>query len=529
MFTTFAQIFESFKSAPSAPAAHAAHRSLPVKPPSGRFVGAIDNCQPKFGFIRHQDFPNNIFFYVTELAGGLTMAHLAKDTIVDFSTSVRASDGQVIATNIALHNAVVAAPRARPPRFCEPVAAPQRAPPATARLIGAIMNPSASHGFIRHENFPSNLFFHKDGLTIGLLMSDLPEGAMVAFSVGANPKNGDQMAVDIGLPAGVAYASRAHRDRIVGAHAAAATAPPPLSAVRAAYHPPSPPKAPLFNVLEPGHIGSGFASTHQRHSPPRSSAAAEAYGVAAARQLHSHSHVPHQQSLMIMGAQPSRSRSHSPPSVQHVDGPSRVGGAWVVGAEVEADESRVLEFKSVDAAHGDVRSWMRDQLLPKLVNGFLNRRPLAREAATGIVLFGVTDTGRVVGMRADRQLRDAIQRDVDSIVRNQKAMNGSAGALTGADVMLDFAPVVRRDARTGVLAEVADLWVGQLSIQSCFDRCPLYSFIEGGHEVSYERWSGSMRKLTLAEIGSRVVAHAEAQQVPGATAGASSSYYGERR
>ncbi len=523
---------------------------MPAAPakPSGRRVGAIDNCHVKFGFIQHDDFPGNVFFYVTALAPGLTMAHLAKGTLVDFSTTVRASDGQVMATNVALHNAVAAAPKERPPRYYEPGAAVAAAKPlhqqraaAGTRLTGAITNASASHGFIRHEHYPSNVFFHKDGLAVGLLMSDLPEGSMVAFTVGANPKNGEPMAVDIGLPAGVAYASRAHRDRVIGA-----SAPPPSPPPVVRYHPPSPPKAPLY-VHEPGHAGgaragggAGFAAANQRHSPPRASHAAGAHGDAStgAHQHHQHAHAPppqkqHQQHQQPppqpLRAQPPRSRSHSPPSAHRVGGPSRVGDAWVIGAEVEADESRVLEFKSVDAKYGDSHAWMRDHLLPKLINGFLNRRPLARESATGLVLFGVTDAGRVKGMRADRALRDVLIRDVDTLVRNQTAMNGSAGALTGADVALEFSPVVRRDARTGAVHEMPDLWVGELTIRSCFARCPLYSFKEAGNEVSYERWSGSMRKLTLAEVGSRVVAHADAQSGSAAAGASSSSYCNGRR
>jgi cold shock CspA family protein len=581
MFTTFAQVFDHFNSAPAAPVARAAHRAKPQQ--AARFIGSIDNCQAKFGFIQHEDFPTNVFFYVTELAPGLTMEHLAKGTLVDFSTTVRASDGQVIATDVTLHNAVrVAAPKDRYSDYVpkKPIVAvkplyQQHVPVAATRLTGAVTNASGSHGFIRHEHYPSNVFFHKDGLAIGLLMSDLPEGSMVTFTVASNPKNGEPMAVDIGLPAGVAYASRAHRDRIIGAMAPPPPQPQPQPVARASYQPisyqpPSPPKAPLY---------AGYASANQRYSPPRPSHNAEyafggsgSYGGASAgahqHYSHTHSHAytkqPQQQEqphrhISAAHAQPPRSRSHSPPShvqaqaqaqshaAHHVAGPSRVSGAWVVGAEVEADESRVLEFKHVDAKHGDPRAWMRDHLLPKLINGFLNRRPLARESRTALVLFGVTDAGRVVGMHADRQLRDVLIRDVDTIVRQQKAMNGSAGALTGADVVLEFSPAVRRDARTGALHDVPDLFVGELTVQSCFHRCPLYSFTDGGNEVSYERWSGSMRKLTLAEVGARVVAHAtassasasgsgsasagaaEAEPGSAATAGASSSYHSGRR
>ena len=127
-------------------------------------------------------------------------------------------------------------------------------------------------------------------------------------------------------------------------------------------------------------------------------------------------------------------------------------------------------------------------LLPQLINALLNRRRLAREPNAALVLLGIDTAGRVRGMQADKTLRDKILCIVDTIVRYQRAMNGVAGALSGDDVVLEFAPVVRPDAATGALVEIPDQCIGELRIESCATRCPIYSYIDANKaEISFER------------------------------------------
>ena len=80
------------------------------------------------------------------------------------------------------------------------------------------------------------------------------------------------------------------------------------------------------------------------------------------------------------------------------------GDAWVLGAFLPVDESAQVEFKEINEENP--RAWISQTLLPKLVNSFLNRRPLmetdaseigAKQSLLSVVLFGVSDAGQVIG------------------------------------------------------------------------------------------------------------------------------------
>jgi cold shock CspA family protein len=400
-------------SATSASAAAAGAAAAPFRPKHGRVVSL--QATGNFGFIELADVAaHNVFFHRNGLAPGVVMADLTTDAMVSFAIAIHPQTGKSVAVNVQPQSASAS-----------------KAPQDGGRRTGRVVNPKSAFGFIVHDDFPDNIFFHKDGLASGVAMASLVEGALVCFATTVNPANGQIMATGVQLAA--------------------------------SSRPSSHQSSPQFS-----------AGNHSCAPPPHVSAMLE------------------------------RPRSATPPWT-HDSGSSKQDDAWVRGTVHSDDESRHLEFKGVDASKGDVCAWMRDQLLPKLVNGFVNRRPMVRESLEGLILFGVEDDGRVTGMRADRATRDAIHRDLDTIVRSQVPLFGSAGLLGADDVKLRFVRVVQRDVRSGEIESLPDMWVGELRVRSCFDRCPVYSYSDAsGAEVGFERWSGSMRRLHFADIGNRV-------------------------
>lgn len=158
-----------------------------------------------------------------------------------------------------------------------------------------------------------------------------------------------------------------------------------------------------------------------------------------------------------------------------------------------------------------MRSFVASEWLPKLINGFLNRQPLsesqseergAREGALiAVALFGIHDSGQVRGFVADRTLRDQINLEVDSLVKRQVPQNGPMGALRKTDVLVQFAPVVLRRTNSPHTVPLPDMFVMELRVRSCYDRCPLYTFQSHGNTLAWERGHGSFSKLSLGMTG----------------------------
>jgi hypothetical protein len=98
-------------------------------------------------------------------------------------------------------------------------------------------------------------------------------------------------------------------------------------------------------------------------------------------------------------------------------GPFRHGNSWVQGAFHSHEEDRQVEFKMVhNMSHlpggMSIAEWIQTKLINKLINGFINREPREVDPAQlrevdavtgltaleGLVLFGVTDEGQILGL-----------------------------------------------------------------------------------------------------------------------------------
>jgi hypothetical protein len=155
---------------------------------------------------------------------------------------------------------------------------------------------------------------------------------------------------------------------------------------------------------------------------------------------------------------------------------------------VPIDEDDVLEFK--DYYLENEEAWIRmEETVLKTINAFLNHQG-------GRMFFGITDAGRVKGLKANRLMRDKIRRGIDSVIN---AMRPQVD-LTDLGYRVDFVPI------RGLKGERSeDRWVCAICINE--DRhlpdIGVY-FTDSSMSAAYRRAAACCQKMDQELIKRRI-------------------------